>query len=63
LYRRRRRAHWLPAFAALVYFWSLPGCARSEYGSIDLSKTKLGLENEVMPKAKAAPRPATAKHP
>jgi hypothetical protein len=57
LYVARRRFRWFPAFAALMYCWSLSGCGHSEYGSLDLSKTKLGLEGEVIPKGKAASPP------
>jgi hypothetical protein len=55
-----RGSRWLAAFAALMFCWSLSGCDHPETGSLDMSKTKLGLEGEVMPK-KAAPGPANAK--
>jgi hypothetical protein len=59
----RRCFWWLAAFTALLVCSPLSGCGRSEYGSLDLSKSniKLGLEGEVMPLAKAAPRPAGKK--
>jgi hypothetical protein len=47
-----------------MFCWSFAGCGRSEYGSIDMSKTHLGIEGEIIPKAKAAHRPADPpKHP
>jgi hypothetical protein len=53
-----RLPRWLPALAGLVFCWLLSGCGHPESGSLDLSKTRLGLEGEVMPAGKAALPPA-----
>ena len=60
MYVDRQRSRWLRAIAGVMFCWSLSGCDHPETGSLDMSKTKLGLEGEVMPKGKVLPRPVDA---
>jgi hypothetical protein len=48
---------------ALVLWASTPGCGSPQAGSIDLSKTKIGIENEVREPVKPAARPPAPQRP
>jgi hypothetical protein len=51
------------AAAVLTLLAPWPGCGHPDAGSVDLSKTQLGIENEVREPVKPASKPPVPRRP